>query len=372
MRRVRVGEGNRATKPGQTAETLARLLSQIDLFENFTPFTLRLVAENCDIVELLPGEILFQYGSPGDSLFVVLDGQLEVARGDRAIAVIRGNEYVGELALLDLGTRSASVRAIVSTRLLEIPKHVFDQYLRREPESLAAMMRTLSRRLRAMLDEMQQAYEQLHMQVHDMLNLLNVLNGASLVSEALAKNDPNQRYLDMILHTRDRLEHMMRNALRRVRGQPLGYSREPHDLLQLVHDTLRVDLALHRDVRRAKVIVEGRGKLVPVRCNGPDLRRVVANLVINAAQAVGEDGEVCITVWQSGGRAFLRVRDNGPGIPSAILPLIFEPRFSTKPNGTGLGLPSARLVVEELHGGKLSCQTRPGRGASFLVELPLN
>lgn len=371
MRRTSVGGRDRANRSGHTVEQLAYLLSRIDLFEKFTPFTLRLVAQNCEIVELVPGEVLFQYGSPGDSLFVVLDGQLEVARGDRAIAVVSRNEYVGELALLDLGTRSASVRAIASSRLLEIPHHVFDQYLRREPESLAAMMRTLSRRLRAMLDEMQQAYEQLHMQMHDMLNLLNVLNGASLVSEALPKNDPNQRYLEMILHARDRLEHMMRSGLRRVRGQPLGYPREPHDLLQLVRDTLRIDLALHPDVRRAQVVVERRSELVPVPCNGADLRRVVANLVINAAQAIGDDGMISIAVWQSGGRAFVEVQDNGPGIPSVLVPLIFEPCFSTKPNGTGLGLPSARLIVEALHGGKLWCRSRPGQGTSFVVELPL-
>lgn len=354
-----------------SVEQVAYLLSQVDLFERFTPFTLRLVAQNCDIVDLQPGETLFDYGSPGGSLFVVLKGQLEVARGERAIAVIGEREYVGELALLDPGVRSASVRAIQSTQLIEIPQTVFDQYLRREPESLAAMMRTVARRLRAMLDESQQAYEQLHMQVHDMLNILNVLNGASLVADCLPADDPNQRYLAMIVQARHRLEDMMRHCLRKVHGQPSGYQREPVDLVALVEDTLHNDLALHPELRQVRLVVEHRDALRPCPCNADDLRRVLVNLVINAAQAAGAGGVVHIRLSQSADRALIEVVDNGPGVPAALLPYIFEPRFSTKPQGTGLGLSSARLIVEGLHGGKLLYRQDAGKGATFVVELPL-
>lgn len=372
MRRMKVSGERCGAGEHPSVEQLAYLLSRIDLFETFTPFTLRLVARDCEIVELAPGEVLFEYGSPGGSLYIVLDGQLEVARGERAIAVVGRNEYVGELALIDPGVRSASVRAVSSTRLLEVPEQVFDQYLRREPESLAAMMRTVTRRLRTMLDEMQRAYEQLHMQVHDMLNLLNVLNGASLVAEALPETDPHHRYLEMISQTRHRLEQMMRSVLRRVRGQPVGYPREPTDLVELVRETLRTDLALHPDVLRVQVVVHRRGALEPCPCNPSDLRRVIGNLVINAAQAVGDDGLVEIELSQVPGKAVIEVKDNGPGVPAALLPMIFEPRFSTKPEGTGLGLSSARLIVEGLHGGTLSYRGQVGRGATFRVELPLN
>ncbi len=367
-----VGAANLCSKLKHSVEQVAYLLSRTDLFEPFTPFTLRLVAQNCKVVELQPGETLFEYGSPGGSLYVVLEGQLEVARGDRAIAIVGPSEYVGELSLVDPGVRSASVRAIQSTRLIEVPQSVFEQYLRREPESLAAMMRTVARRLRSMLDDTQRAYEQLHMQVHDMLNLLNVLNGASLVADALPQSDPSQRYLSMILQARDRLEEMMRSSLRRVRSQPLGYSRVPEDLVALVEDTLRNDLALHPDVRKVQVVVERTGSLAACPCNARDLRRVIANLVINAAQAAGADGLVRIRLWQENGRAYIEVADTGPGVPVPLLPYIFEPRFSTKPQGTGLGLSSARLIVEGLHGGKLSYRGSAGRGAKFIVELPMS
>ncbi len=353
-----------------TVDQVAYLLSRIDLFESFSPITLRLVARACSLRHLEPGKVLFEHGEPGASLFVVLDGSLEVFRGERAIATIGRNEYIGELALLDPGPRSASVRALTETNLLEVPRAVFDQYLRQEPESLIAMTRTITRRLRAMLDETQAAYEQLNMQVHDMLNLLNVLGGAGLVADVLPPDDPNQRYLGMILSTRDRLEKMMRDALRRARGERSGYCKVATDLQELVEKTLRTDLALHPDVRRTQVVVQRRGALGQCVCNPADLQRVLANLVINAAQASGEDGSVVITLWEDQSHSFIEVADDGPGIAPDALERIFDPHFSTKPHGSGLGLTSARQIVEYLHGGRLQCESVPGQGSRFTICLP--
>src|SRR5438552_2575433 len=101
-------------------EQIAYLLSRIDLFETFAPMTLRVVAQACRTLALDAGEVLFDYGAAGSSLFIVADGQLEVFRGDRIIGHIGRNEYIGELALLDPSIRSASARALGPTRLLEV------------------------------------------------------------------------------------------------------------------------------------------------------------------------------------------------------------------------------------------------------------
>jgi signal transduction histidine kinase len=353
-----------------TVEQVAYLLSRIDLFRSFSPITLRLVARACVFRRVAAGEVLFEHGDEGASLFIVLDGTLEVFRGERAIALIGRNEYIGELALLDPGPRSASVRATVETSVLEVPRTVFDLYLRQEPESLIAMTRTITRRLRSMLDETQNAYEQLNMQVHDMLNLLNVLGGAGLVADVLPAGDPHHRYLEMILNTRDRLEAMMREALRKARGERAKYAKAPTDLQELVHNTLRADLALHPDVRRTQVVIQRRGALTPCLCNAADLQRVVANLVINAAQASGEDGSVVISLWEDAEQAFIEVADDGPGIDPETQERIFEPHYSTKPQGSGLGLTSARQIVEQLHGGSLRCESVPGQGSRFTIALP--
>lgn len=105
------------------------------------------------------------------------------------------------------------------------------------------------------------------------------------------------------------------------------------------------------------------------------IRRVVINLVENAAQALGEvapDREKRITVRTSvvNGEVLLDVEDNGPGIAPENLEKIFEPLFSTKSFGTGLGLPTVKQIVNQ-HGGTIAVDSAVGRGTCVSVRLPL-
>jgi signal transduction histidine kinase len=102
-------------------------------------------------------------------------------------------------------------------------------------------------------------------------------------------------------------------------------------------------------------------------------RRVLVNLLANAGEAIRgtkSKGEVTIRTGTSGEKAHIDVIDDGPGIAPDILPHIFEPLFTTKNFGAGLGLPTAKRLVEQ-HGGELGVTTEPGRGAHFRITLPL-
>jgi len=103
-------------------------------------------------------------------------------------------------------------------------------------------------------------------------------------------------------------------------------------------------------------------------------RRVVINLVENAAQALVSEGAQCpekrIRVETSAAEmAEIVVEDTGPGIPPEIMPRIFEPLFSTKSFGTGLGLPTAKQIVEQ-HNGTLALDNGSERGAAARIRLP--
>jgi signal transduction histidine kinase len=106
-------------------------------------------------------------------------------------------------------------------------------------------------------------------------------------------------------------------------------------------------------------------------CSDPDgLRQVLQNLISNAVAATPEGGEIEVGSRLEAGRLQLTVADSGPGIPAADLKRIFEPLFTTKPDGLGLGLSISRTIVERL-GGTITARNRAGRGAAFTVELPL-
>ncbi len=105
------------------------------------------------------------------------------------------------------------------------------------------------------------------------------------------------------------------------------------------------------------------------------LRRVLVNLVDNAAQALAESGEgrdkrIIVETRVAGDRFELAVRDNGPGIAPDVLPKVFEPLFSTKSFGTGLGLPMVKRIVEQ-HGGSVEITSAVGVGTTVRIRLPL-
>ncbi len=99
------------------------------------------------------------------------------------------------------------------------------------------------------------------------------------------------------------------------------------------------------------------------------IHQVLLNLLLNGIQACESGGKVTLQVAQSEDTAELTVVDTGKGIPAEILSNIFRPFFTTKGNGTGLGLSLARRMVEG-HGGKIEVASWPGKGSRFLVVLP--
>jgi two-component system NtrC family sensor kinase len=104
------------------------------------------------------------------------------------------------------------------------------------------------------------------------------------------------------------------------------------------------------------------------------LGQIVLNLLLNAAQAIEASGisgcSICIKVGVADGQAFVSVSDSGPGIQSGILDRIFEPYFTTKPTGSGLGLSIVREMVWRA-GGQISARSNPGVETTFEVRLPL-
>ena len=98
-------------------------------------------------------------------------------------------------------------------------------------------------------------------------------------------------------------------------------------------------------------------------------RQVVWNLCLNALQAMPDGGELRVSAVATGGRLVMRVADTGEGIAAGDLGHIFEPFFSTKADGTGLGLALVHRIVQD-HGGEIDVQSRPGVGSAFTLTLP--
>src|SRR5262249_17599265 len=131
-------------------------------------------------------------------------------------------------------------------------------------------------------------------------------------------------------------------------------------------------LLLSRDDLDAKRIRVQRtdGTHVPALAADADLLcQVLLGLLANATEAVPAGGEIGLTSRADGGTVEIDVTDTGPGIPADVRERVFEPFFTTRPRGTGLGLAVARQIVEA-HGGTIAAGDRPGGGARFTLRLP--
>ena len=162
----------------------------------------------------------------------------------------------------------------------------------------------------------------------------------------------------------------MQTALHRARGADAPYAKQPARLDALVRECLERDLVLHRDLKQVTVRVHVEAPIAPVTCHVLDMKRVIANLVINAAQALPPGGTILVAVRQDAQKTVLSVTDNGPGIPAPLTALIFDPHFTTKSDGNGLGLSSCRDIIERRHLGRMRCLSSEGAGTTFVCELP--
>ncbi len=163
------------------------------------------------------------------------------------------------------------------------------------------------------------------------------------------------------------------DALGRIAGEFSDFARMPHAQAQPIdlREVVAASVALFANQPEARVALHG-GPALTVHADREHLLRVFNNLIKNALQAIpqGQPGQVEIWLRQENGKAVVEVRDNGTGIAEADRERIFQPSFTTKNSGMGLGLAMVQRMVENA-GGRVWFTTGEGKGSSFFVALPL-
>ena len=147
--------------------------------------------------------------------------------------------------------------------------------------------------------------------------------------------------------------------------------RQPTDLNRCVEDMARL---VEREAKPNNIILirDYETALPKVPLDPPLFRQAVLNLLVNAVQAVNKDGSVTVRTGRApDGSVFVRVSDDGPGIPAEHLNRVFDPFFTTESpgKGTGLGLSITQRIVDRL-GGFIGAANQPGKGAVFTITLP--
>jgi signal transduction histidine kinase len=203
---------------------------------------------------------------------------------------------------------------------------------------------------------------------HDMKTPLIAIGGFSrLVQKRHKEGDESYEKLGIVIKETQRLENMVKEMLDFAR--PLELHRSVENIGQLLSESLEVVESAASEYN-VKAEIKMSKPLPDVSLDAMRMKQVLINLVMNGVQASPEGGTVRIHASEKGKRLIIDVSDNGCGVPVDRKKEIFSPFFTTKKDGTGLGLPIAKKIVEA-HSGRIVVLNNPGKGLTFRIVMPM-
>ena len=330
------------------------------------------------------GQEIFHEGAPGDGVYFVKDGLVEISAGAgtrRIFSRLGPGEIFGEMAVIEHRPRSATASAAGATEVYFLPRGELLPFIERSPGLALALLQQISHRLRE--------FNQLHLReileaerlaavgnfaraiVHDLKNPLSII-GLSAETFDLPGISPELRGKSQarIRKQVERISDLVGDILIFTDGKRATSEIKPGDYHAFILELI-TDLRAEAELKSVRVELENVPPALPVRFDPRRLSRVFHNLVHNATDVVPGGGAVFLRFHADEKEIITEIEDTGPGIAPEIAGQLFQP-FAThgKAHGTGLGLSICKRIVED-HGGKISARSAPGRGAIFRFTLPL-
>jgi two-component system, NtrC family, sensor histidine kinase HydH len=204
---------------------------------------------------------------------------------------------------------------------------------------------------------------------HELRNPLGTIKAsAEMLNQQLSKENEVAREVAGFISTEvDRTNSLVTRFLQFARPLHLRLEHEE----DLTHTLDRAIELAGREAPAIAIYKNYAPEIPPFRFDGELMERVFYNLVLNAAQATAPGGAVTVKTRASGRQAEIAVIDRGSGIDPKAMKDIFNPFFTTKKEGVGLGLAIVSKIVDE-HGGKIAVESQPGKGSIFCVMLPMD
>ncbi|MFW5783788.1 MAG: sensor histidine kinase [Spirochaetota bacterium] len=379
-------------------------LRDVSFFRDLSDDEIGQVETLCKEDRFERGQVIFRENAPAERFFIVLEGMVEVwkdyASPSPDLLAVHGQGHLfGEMALIDDLPRSATVVAKTDTRVLYLFRQEFDRVLRENPavalsilRSLSAMVRKSNQSfvedLRRRNEELGRAYADLRaaqaelvraerlstlgkmssMILHDIRNPISILRGFGEMIQLVA-DDPEKvrQYAASSVREADRLNRLANELLDYSRGE----IRLDVRVVPIAHLFDQLARSIQERLTARGVTLEMENHVTePVLLDEERMLRVLINLCDNGRKAMSRGDVLTVRAFSEGDELSMTVQDTGRGMSEEVVRHVFEPFYSSSPDGgTGLGMVIVKNVVEA-HRGSISVESAPGAGTTVTLRIP--
>ena len=353
------------------------------LFEGVDAGVLERIAPKIDVLHKKPGEIIFREGEPGNSLYLVGQGCVKIAKAadgaDHEILdyVDQGN-FFGATALLAGEPHSTTATAVEPALIGALTEDTFQEILELSPSRLHLnFLRAVTARVRSAnrhfmretvrAERLRVAGALANAMIHDLKNPVCIARCCSDLIATESADGHLRELSKMLTDTVNGILGMTLDLLDYTRGS-ISVSKRPVSIWRLLDELNRQSLHLlpSKKIEFVKHIrYQGNIDIDLSR-----FARALGNVIENAINAMPQGGALTFTIDALEEQIALRISDTGTGIPSELLSTLFEP-FERRANSqtSGVGLAVAKSIVEA-HGGKISIRSVAGKGTTVDIRLP--
>ncbi len=342
------------------------------------------IAPLIERVALPPQTVLFRVGDPGDAMFLVLAGAVRLSThlpqsGGEVVAVVSTGEFFGDMALLDHEPHVVQATTAGDTVLGRIDSAGIEEILRLAPHVVPLnFVRMVHLRIkeshRHFTEEILRGERLYHVGtmtgsiIHDFKSPLTAIRCACDLLEACDHDETHQRVAEIIKHSVERMMGMTQELMDYTLGGNAPLKFEPISVGGIIaglDEQCLGDLPRRGITVEKQIAYEGKVEVDVLR-----FERVLLNIIKNAREAMPHGGHLRLAVYRSGDWLVFEIEDTGRGMPPEVAAMIFEPFFTHgKPEGTGLGMPMAKSVVDA-HRGTIRVESKPKHGTKFEVKIP--
>ena len=386
-------------------EEKINVIKKSEIFQSLSDEDIKKVADVSDVIKYKKGEIIFEENSKADGFYIISEGEVEILKKfeddntNEVLAIKRGFDVFGEMAVIDDLPRSATIRSRTKLVLLRLSKTIFNELLKSFSHISIEIARNIcytvrstneiyikdlekrNRQLNAAYKKIKKTQNELirleklsvvgkfaSLIIHDIKNpMSNIKAYAELIKMNISDNNQSvNKSAEVIIGEVDRLNNMTMELLEFSRGD-MHINKTPVNIVAFISTMIDV---VKDDFKKKDIeIIFNEKEENVVMLDIDKMKRVFFNIINNASDALLRGGKIFVRVTNEDNWIKWSIQDNGIGMEPDVLEKIFEPFFSRKKSGTGLGMTIVKGIIEN-HGGHIKALSKKDTGTKFDIYLP--